>query len=630
MAGVLTPSGERFILDHEAFAAWAATIDWQNAALLAQNTQFDGRILSHVYNVFPRYTADTQSMARAAHGFEEAASLKVLMEKYNVGVKGTTVADMIGRRANTLSAVEFRTYANYCINDVDGTAAVFQRMLTNGFPEAELDLIDMTVRMYTEPVLVLDEAKLAAFHAEEQRRKDEMLAALQIDPGALRSDAQFAEILTSLGVEVPMKWSAAQKKEVPAFAKSDPGMQGLLEYDDGDEARSALVQGLAQARLAHKSTINVSRAERLLRLGYAGAAMPVFLKYVGAHTTRWSGGDKMNWQNFERANKKNPRKGMIRKCIMAPPGMTLVVGDASQIEARMLGWNAGQADLMEAFREGRDVYSERASLIYGRKVDRKNVAADEIPGFVGKVATLGLGYGMGWNKFGRTLLAGAMGGPPVVFTRADADAIGVNVQEFLNGARGERAAQVDAIPTRIQSREEKQVHFAVAAHIVNTYRRTHKDIVAFWEVCEEIIGMMMSQPEGQETDLAPLTIVRHGYRLPSGLTMHYQDLHLDDSGQYVHKTRKGYQKLYGGLVAENITQALSRVALGEHMLQMQNDCGYKIVMSTHDEMVAAVPVQVADIALADMKRIMTTSPKWAPDLPLAMEGSHNPVYGLAK
>ena len=61
--------------------------------------------------------------------------------------------------------------------------------------------------------------------------------------------------------------------------------------------------------------------------------------------------------------------------------------------------------MVSAFREGRDVYSEFATEVYGRPITK----ADKVERFVGKTCILGLGYGMGAKKFKDTLAMGQGG-----------------------------------------------------------------------------------------------------------------------------------------------------------------------------------------------------------------------------
>ena len=633
------PTISKRVFRPDEFKQWAATVPWDQVAVLAHHAQFDGRILAYHYGIFPGFWYDTLSMGRALHGINVSGSLANLMKLYQVGVKGSTVHDMKGRSYSSLSNPEWDRYAAYCLNDCEGALAILQHMLAGtwpakgGFPRWELDHIDVTVRMFTEPVLVLNEAQMQAYYHYEVRRKQELLAELQIEKTDLMSDRKFAELLLEQGVVPPMKWSAKKHCDIYSFAKTDSGMQALLEYSAGSDEQNTAVQALAEARLAHKSTINVTRSERLIRLGNHGAAMPVYLKYAGAHTHRWSGGDGMNWQNFERTMKDNFMRGMIRQCIEAPPGWALVVCDSAQIEARVLAWLAEQLDLVEAFAQKRDVYSEMGTVIYGRPIDRKKVAADEVPGQVSKVAVLGLGYGMGWFKFAATLLAGAMGAAPIQFTQTEADSMGVSVSAFSvrKGMRGQSCGDIAAsLPSRLSERE-KLVHCAVACHIVDVYRKKNAEIVAFWAACDEMLGMMCSLPEGEHTNLGCISIIKHGIILPSGLILHYPEVHFSEASDgYVYRNRYGFTKLYGGLLCENITQALARVVVSDQIHPMVAEQGYKVANMTHDEVMLCVPEQIAQEALDFALKSMKTAPDWAAGLPLNAEGGFGKVYGEIK
>jgi DNA polymerase len=133
--------------------------DWAVSALLCHNTLFDGCILSWRFGVKPAYLFDTLSMARAIHGVEAGGSLAKLAERYNLGKKGDEVVAAEGKRLKDFAPDELAQYGEYCKNDVDLTFRLFQE-LSSEFPQAELDLIDMTLRMFTEPVFEVDDALL--------------------------------------------------------------------------------------------------------------------------------------------------------------------------------------------------------------------------------------------------------------------------------------------------------------------------------------------------------------------------------------------------------------------------------------------------------------------------------------
>ncbi len=623
-------------MNRASFEVWLKRQDWGRTGILCHHTHFDGLILSHHFKVKPAFWLDTMSMARVLHpGVEVGGSLKALAAKYGAPPKGEAVHDFLGYRFADFSLEEWLRYGEYCKNDCDITLHIFKQMLRNRFPEGELWLIDTTIRMFTEPTFVADKAMLDAYLCEEQLRKSELLARAEAEKESLMSNDKFALILIELGVDPPRKVSAKTGKETWAFAKSDPGMQALLDHPNDE------VRWLAEARIGLKSTINESRTARFLDSASRGR-IPVYLKYGAAHTFRWGGADKLNFQNLERTNKKNPKKGRLRKSLLAPEGFELVVVDSAQIEARGVAWLADAEELVAAFAAGRDIYSEFASQIYNRHVDRKRKpteaaydADDEIRGFVGKVCILGLGYGMGWRKFAVTMLGGAMGGPPVVFTLADAAAMGIGREELeWFGINFE--GDLDDIPSRL-GRKDLVIHCAVSKAIVDKYRAINRPITNLWKLGEWVIEQMLF---GNERNFGPggcMKTVRHGVVLPSGLTLKYPGLELNrDSGDgYTYLTTKGGKsifptKLYGGLIIENITQALARQIVAEQILATRLNHDMHVVTTTHDEGVFLTPAESAEtnykLALAEFK----VAPEWAKGWPLSAEGGHGVSYGGVK
>lgn len=117
--------------------------------------------------------------------------------------------------------------------------------------------------------------------------------------------------------------------------------------------------------------------------------MAVYVKYCGAHTTRWSDGDKVNFQNFRRG-------GDLRKALSAPKGYMLAVCDLSQIGCRILNYCARQTDVVEAFADKRDVYAEGATKFFGFPINKKDHSEERR---LFNAVELACGYGMGGAKF---------------------------------------------------------------------------------------------------------------------------------------------------------------------------------------------------------------------------------------
>lgn len=358
-------------------ATFLAGIDWSKTALLAHNTAFDGFIITHHYGHKPAFYLDTLSMARAVLGATVGGSLAAVAAHYQLGEKGHTVLDTKGIR--DLSPELHKGLAAYAVNDLELCLRAFAKMKPE-FSMEELELIDMTIRMFTEPMVRLDKDMLKEEIESERARKQKLIDEVcNGDPSILVSNKQFADLLFMYGVEAPTKISQTTGKETFALAKTDPGFRELLEHED--EA----IRTLAEARLDLKSSIAQTRAERLYEVAAADRPWPVMLNYYGAHVTgRWSGGNKQNAQNLPSGRDGKPP--VLRNSIMAPPGYEIVVADSSQIEARTLAWLAGQNDLVDTFRNKGDPYCRMASALYKREIHKDT---DPNERQVGKTMVLG-------------------------------------------------------------------------------------------------------------------------------------------------------------------------------------------------------------------------------------------------
>src|SRR5271166_1725785 len=151
--------------------AWLKQFNIPGNALLCHNTSFDGLILQHHYGIVPKLYLDTRLMAQALiKPWTGSASLKNCLAHTNLGfVKGDEVKNMFGRPRASLSPQELQEYAKYCCNDTESTHALFQHLKQN-FPKDELQIIDLTLRMYLEPKFELD-IELLAEHLQEVRAR---------------------------------------------------------------------------------------------------------------------------------------------------------------------------------------------------------------------------------------------------------------------------------------------------------------------------------------------------------------------------------------------------------------------------------------------------------------------------
>jgi len=239
--------------------------DWGNSLALAHNAIFDGAILSWHFNIKPKGWLDTLSMGRALHGTNVGGCLKVLAQYYGICEKGTEVENALGLRRIDFPPEQLVRYGEYCMNDVALTWELFGNM-SAGFPQVELRLIDLTIRMFTEPSLALD-LQILGDHLESV--KDLKVMALgSFAKEDMMSNQKFAIMLQASGATPPMKISPATGRETYAFSKTDEEFKALLEHD------SPAVQALVSARLGTKSTIEETRTERFIGIAKRGL-MPV-------------------------------------------------------------------------------------------------------------------------------------------------------------------------------------------------------------------------------------------------------------------------------------------------------------------------------------------------------------------
>lgn len=413
------------------------------------------------------------------------------------------------------------------------------------------------------------------------------------------SNLAFAELLHSYlqgyGEELPVAYGKASNKSKRLrkligpdrkldLSKDSEGMRGLLVHKD------RRIRKLAEAKLAcsswplHQKRVTNLISYAAVRNGKIG--IPV--KYSGAHTHRNSGSDGVNFYNFP----KRPKKGYelimdIKKLVRAPKGYELLTFDYAQIEARYLAYLARQIDLVEAFREGRDVYSEAATYVFDRQT-RKPRPSDPLPivkGLTirrnfGKQEILGCGYGMG---------------PTTFYNRCVDD-------ESLRGI----------------------VTPQLAEKIVKSYRKTYTMIPKFWKELENIFKFVVKYPEEKMTTVHSIGIEHEQFNnqiiltLPSGSKLYYPDTVKNRSSGNLKWRHSRGASFWGGAMTENVIQSTCRDILVEAILATKK-AGYTIVADLYDAFTVLVKKEQTKEAKEELTNIVTVPPVWCEGVPLAVE-----------
>lgn len=595
-----------------------AKIDWSRTAALAHNAAFDVSILSWLYGIRPAFILDTLSMARALRGADQKNNLAVLANDFGLPPKGNAVHSTDGMLDSISLEVE-KELAEYCKHDVYLCEQIYAR-LSEGYPAKELRLIDMTLRMFTRPLLELDQDMLVHALLEEKEEREALLTRLDLKDEDLSSNNKFAEVLTLLGMPPPTK----AKKPTPktpnpvgtifAFAKTDAMFQAML---NGDNADVALV---CEARLKVKSTSERTRAQRFSDIAKRGA-LPVPLHYFGTGTGRWAAmkGEAINMQNLKRGS-------FLRKAIMAPEGHVLVVGDLSQIEPRVLAWMADYEDMLDIFRAKGDPYAQFGAQMFGVE----GLSKESHPALrqSAKSALLGCGYQMGWASFAAQLLVGFLGAPPVRYDSAFAKQLGVTkdyAERFIDWE--DNLEKMEAIP-HVCTTKELLIHCLAAKKIIDIYRATAHPVTGFWELCQQLIQKSLA--DGEEYTHKCLLFRKGEIVLPNGMSLLYPDLRQQKqkSGRPQWVYGPNATKLYAGKVVNNVVQGTARIVMTDGMLRTA--ARYPVVGTVHDEQIVVVPEKGAPDALSWTLQQMTLEPTYMPGIPLAADGGFHRRYGLAK
>lgn len=641
-----------FAVEHERLRTTFENLDAHDVAWCGHNMHgFDSLILSEFFDFHPQKIYDTIAMMRWT-GLSRVCreSHAALTEFLGNGHKaaGTVVSDH-KQWPDDFTPEERMFFIQYCKDDAGQCYQNALDMLPYMTPDA-LRFMSITARMATEPSFVLDEDLLLEYlsdlDAAADKARQELMAMFSFQSNAdmlaaLRSADKFAGMLRSLGIEPPLKESAAKTKTkreklklaadagVPGAAEELENMQPVMTYafsktdvdfvlmQDHPDPRVSM---LVRTRLQLNSSIDRSRAETLLKFARMHKPLPIMLGAWLAHTGRYSAGasadagtktDKLQFQNL---SKRDPSKRKLRQAIKVPEGHVVVACDSAQIEARGLAFVANEVGLLTQFREGRDPYSELAETIFG--VPWQDIKAGAKAGDkkmkmyrnTGKSCVLSCGYGVGHHKYSNTLLRQ-----------------GIHLHEDLDR------------------------HHELARYAHGIYRAAHPNIVAFWKTAENVLEAMLRgesgtfggpnndiytfgiMPVGPRTDLCVPSV-----RFPSGYILRYPGLRAErnDWGkwQFLYDTHKGASKIpthiYGGAFTNNLVQGLSFVDVIMYQGCRMDEAGIKLACNIHDAWASVTPEERGEYVKQQMLHYMSMVPPALTGLPVACEAEIGTTFEI--
>lgn len=366
---------------------------------------------------------------------------------------------------------------------------------------------------------------------------------------------------------------------------------------------------------------SLSKVDAMFECVCDDGMMRGLLLYHAAHTGRWSGKliqpqnmparSRAIGEGFHAESWREPILGcrydlidltypvmevgamMLRACLRARPGHKFIGADFAAIEARVLAWLADEKWLLSAFANGEDVYKMMASKIYRKPIHEISKPSAERD--MGKRVILGCGFGMGWEKF--------------IFTCAKEE---VYIEDEF--AQQTIRTYRDDVPKIMD------LHKELNRCAVNAVRNPGAKFYAangklVFVVHDGFLKIVLPNRQRALSYYKPRLVQQP---TPWGTMQDVVRFQGEDSN---HKWREMH--LYGGLLAENVTQAIARDIMVAAMFRMEA-LGYLIVLSVHDELLFEVPLDFGSVKEAE--REMAVIEPWSQGCPVKAEGWTGPCF----
>jgi DNA polymerase I len=354
-------------------------------AKLGHHLKYDAHVLANYGIALNGQRFDSMLESYVLNSVATRHDMDSTVARY-LGLKTIRYEDLTGKGAKkiTFNQVSVDQAAEYSAEDADVTLQLHQAIwpqieavpaLKSVYEEIEQPLVPVLFRMERAGVLV-DRALLRAQSSELAARMLELQSQAHREAGGVfnvDSPKQLQEILFGkLGIPVMRKTPTGQPSTaedvLEELAETYPLPKLILEYRGMAKLKSTYTDNLP---------LQINPATGRIHTSYHQAV---------AATGRLSSQDP-NLQNIPIRTQEGRR---IRQAFIAPPGHSLVAADYSQIELRIMAHLSGDASLLRAFTEDRDVHQATAAEVFGIALDA--VSADQRRS--AKAINFGLMYGM--------------------------------------------------------------------------------------------------------------------------------------------------------------------------------------------------------------------------------------------
>lgn len=616
----------------------------------AHNSHFDRTVLAHATS-FPAALRAAKDISRwrdtmvKAFAHSLPGALNTLCEIFKIPAdqakdkegrqlihlfcKPRPETSKIRRATRETHPAEWAKFVEYARLDIEALRAIDQKLPDWNYRGAELALWHLDQRINDRGFLVDTALAHAAIKTVNRELKKLSMRTQELTEGeiyaATQRDALLRYLLKTHGIELPDLQKSTLKRRVDDLTLPS-GLRELL---------AIRLQASTTSTSKYKTLVNgVSNDDRLRGT----------LQFNGAHRTgRWAGrlfqpqnipkpvlsqshidigidAIKADCADLIFDNVMELTSSAIRGSIIAPQGKKLVIADLSNIEGRVLAWLADENWKLRAFRDfdvgiGHDLYKLAFAKSFGIKPE--NVTDENRQ--VGKVQELALGYEGGVGAF-------------LTFSEVYSIDLEAMSEKAIGSIPDNLLAEADKALTWARLMKRPTFGLSDRAWLVcdsfkRSWRYAHPKISSFWKELEEAARSAILCP-GMPFTCRRLKLQRDGawlrIHLPSGRYLCYPSPQVSQAEKISYKGVDQYSRkwsrldTYGGKLAENITQAVSRDLLAANM-QAIEDAGYKIVLSVHDELITETP-DTDEFNADRLVVMMSTNPVWASRLPLAAKG----------
>ena len=581
---------------HEEILAIPGLFD-RKVLKVAHNASFErinlSRLKSRKKFLPPEQFFDTAALARAwglPASLKDFALAMGAEEKDEAGTRLINLFSKPSRKGERVTKDDkpddWAAFGAYCDQDVE-TMRDAAKMLGRGFPHCECAVYEVDQRINDRGVRVDVELAQAAERCFKDNRAE-----------ALKEIAKIADVDNGNSVAQLRAWLKSRGVDTEDLRKDT--VKELLEDDLPDDVRRVLV-------LRQECAVSAAaKFTAAIRATNDDGRMRGTMQYFGASTGRFAG-RLIQFQNLARDGFKaagggydtqaeeaavgrlleggsvpSPElKKLIRPLLMGP----FVVCDYSSIEARVMAWLTGEQWMIDAFRNDEDIYVATAAKLGGpeKGFDRQH----------GKVASLALQYRGG---IGAMI---AMGGRNILPKNTPEDVLRKRLQEIVNIWRAQSPAvrhfwsQLERILGTGGAVDTGLVSIEVKGQDRYVWLPSKRPIV--------YRGLTRRWKQPLDVDGTPLG--------PARLVPHV----LNTGGD---RARVPYKPLHGGIITENIVQAVARDILVQALRALE-EAGWPVVTHIHDEVVCEIPENRRGLEetelITEVSEIMCRPPYWADD-----------------